>query len=55
MSLSFVINQLTTKVHWLRCVEEMRNVSLVCHKSASHKGGLAEMCEKDEECFFHMS
>ncbi len=46
-----VINQVTMKVHWSRCLEEMRNASLVCHKSASDKGLVVLMCGRDEECF----
>jgi hypothetical protein len=55
MSLSSVMNQLTMKVHWLQCVEEMRNASLVCHKSASDEGVLVVMCGRDEECFPRVS
>jgi hypothetical protein len=55
MPLSSVINQLMTKVHWLRCVEEMRNASLVCDKSASDEGLLVVMCGRDEECFSRVS
>jgi hypothetical protein len=55
MSLSSVMNQLTMKVHWSRCLEEMRNASLVCHKSASDKGLVVVMSGRDEECFSRVS
>jgi hypothetical protein len=43
------------KVHWLQFVEEMRNVSLVCHESANDEGALVTMFGRDEECLSHVS